>query len=377
MPSQGSSKTKVGIIGLGYRGQYLYRLIRSIDAFEVVAISDPAIHPEVRCQSIAYYNAPNGGHLEMLNNHELDLAIIASPWDYHIPQAKDCLKHGVHVALEIRGGKDIGEYEEIIRLSEAKHLNIFPLENTLFSRECLSIQRAICDGVFGEIISLSGGYRHDLRHLLTTNREHWRYSYYKQLNGDLYPTHGFAPVALWAKLSGGYNKVTRLSSIASCALGLSAYQDRKGVEPCPVATGDVVCTLIETSLGILIRLTHDTTLPRPKSLDYEVQGTRGIWQGEHRRIYIEGHSPHEIWEDDSEYIDKYEHPLWTLWGATARQIDAHHDGMDYIMLRWLAYTLNGGSCPYPATIHDLALWCSITPLSAKSLSLGQTISLRT
>lgn len=45
-----------------------------------------------------------------------------------------------------------------------------------------------------------------------------------------------------------------------------------------VTQGDVTVTQLETASGILVSLTHDTTLPRPRSLDLEIQGTKGIWQ---------------------------------------------------------------------------------------------------
>lgn len=62
----------------------------------------------------------------------------------------------------------------------------------------------------------------------------------------------------------------------------------------PVTQGDVTITQLETASGTLVSLTHDTTLPRPRSLDFEIQGTKGIWQGEQRRIYLEGkvHTKH-------------------------------------------------------------------------------------
>lgn len=70
----------------------------------------------------------------------------------------------------------------------------------------------------------------------------------------------------------------------------------------PVTQGDVTVTQLETASGTLVSLTHDTTLPRPRSLDFEIQGTKGIWQGDQRRIYLEGKSPHETWEADTAYL---------------------------------------------------------------------------
>ena len=66
--------------------------------------------------------------------------------------------------------------------------------------------------------------------------------------------------------------------------------------------------------------------------------------------------------------------------------DQHHGGMDYIMLRAIEEDLRGSGAAgqsvspapaftYPATLADLALWTSITPLSAQSIAEGITIDL--
>lgn len=120
-------------------------------------------------------------------------------------------------------------------------------------------------------------------------------------------------------------------------------------------------------------MTHDTTLPRPRSLDFEIQGTKGIWQGDCRRIYIEGNSPEETWETDAAYIERYEHRYWRQWGKDALAQDTHHRGMDYIMLKALEEDMKGGAS-YPATLHDLAFWTSVTPWSKTSIAERRTIS---
>lgn len=131
-------------------------------------------------------------------------------------------------------------------------------------------------------------------------------------------------------------------------------------------------TQLETASGVLISLTHDTTLPRPRSLDLEVQGTKGIWQGELRRIYLEGRSPHETWEPDTPYLQQYAHTYWKRWGEEAIQLDTHHEGMDYIMLKALEADLKQ-ELAYPANLRDLALWTSVTPLSIQSIAEHKTV----
>ena len=121
-------------------------------------------------------------------------------------------------------------------------------------------------------------------------------------------------------------------------------------------------------------MTHDTSLPRPRSLDFEVQGTRGLWNGVNRRIYIEGSSERETWEDDAPYISRYDSLYWQRWGREAIEQDGHHKGMDYIMLRAIEDDMQGGIA-YPATLDDLALWTSVSVLSEQSIKEHRRIEL--
>lgn len=75
--------------------------------------------------------------------------------------------------------------------------------------------------------------------------------------------------------------------------------------------------------------------------------------GDNCRIYVENVSPDETWESDCTYIEHYESLYWQQWGKDALLHDAHHQGMDYIMLKVLAEDLLG-NLVYPATLNDLA-----------------------
>lgn len=160
-----SHTVRTAIIGLGYRGSYLLQLLQTIGLYEVVAVADPSASIAL-CSSVAVYNQSGEDYRRMLEEQEIDLVFIASPWKIQMQQAEDCLHAGVHLALEIKGGLHQGEYDEVIRLSIAKGLRVYPLENTLFMREIMALQQMVLAGILGEIIHLRGGYRHDLRTLL-------------------------------------------------------------------------------------------------------------------------------------------------------------------------------------------------------------------
>lgn len=376
-------KVRTAFIGVGYRGKQLFRLLQNIPFFQVQAVADPGVKSS-EISGIPCYNQGEDACLDMLKEHHPELVFIASPWQYHVQHALLCVEHGCHVALEIKGGLYIDEYTPLMELAEQHGCRVYPLENTLFMRENLSILNIVESGLLGEIVYMRGGYRHDLRHLLLDdagnigNREKtesvWRSKFYQEENGDPYPTHGLAPLCMIAGIN-RKDRIRSLTSFASKPAGmLQRIKDLGGNTDVEIRTGDVVITQLETENGILLSLTHDTTLPRPRSLDFEIQGTKGIWQGDRRLIYIEGSSPDETWEADRTYIDCYEHSYWQQWGRKALEVDSHHQGMDYIMLKALEADLKE-EYPYPATLDDLALWTSVTPWSKISISERRTVRL--
>lgn len=373
---------KTCIIGLGYRGKRLLELLSSIDDFEVVSVSDPYLGEDIKMNYRSYSNGKDD-YRNMILQCSPELVIIASPWQYHVEQAMFAVLNGCHVALEIKGGLYLDEYKPLIEAARDRGRNIYPLENTIFMREHLSMLNLINSGILGDIVAVKGGYRHDIRKILINERGEigvdsgadaaWRSKFYLEENGDIYPTHGLAPICLFSGI-GRTDKIVKLVSFASAAYGINEYINHCGGDnDKKITMGDVIVTQMITEKGTLVTLTHDTTLPRPRSMDIEIQGSKGIWRGESRKIYIENVSPYETWEDDSKYIDSFEHESWKKWGKDAISIDEHHKGMDYIMLKLLAGDMEGEEI-YPINISDLALWTSVTPLSKTSIAEGRIIT---
>ena len=374
---------KTVLIGAGYRGQRLLRLLQGIEAYNVTAVFDPAAVFHTDGMLEVYTEGPED-YKRMIAVQHPELVVIASPWHFHVEQALYALEQGCHVAMEIKGGFCLGEYDPLIEVASRKGLRIYPLENAVFTRENMAMLQLVQAGVLGQLVALRGGYRHDLRDMLVDEQGNlgnpnkpegiWRSRFYLTENGDLYPTHGLAPLCLAAGV-GRTDRIAELTSFSSRACGLNEFvAHRGGTSPLPVSMGDIVITQMRTEAGVLITLTHDTTLPRPRSLDFELQGSKGIWRGEFRQIYIEGESPYETWEDDEKYIARYEHICWQKWGKEALIQDVHHQGMDYIMLRMLAADFRG-EMTYPITAGDLALWTSVSPYSKLSIAGKRTVFL--
>lgn len=135
---------------------------------------------------------------------------------------------------------------------------------------------------------------------------------------------------------------------------------------------DVVTTNIRCANGETVLLQHDTNLPRPYSLGFRVQGTEGLWMDLNKGIYIQDKSakPHQ-WDTAKEWLDKYDHPLWKRWSKDTE--GAGHGGMDFFVIHAFIESVKRKT-ETPMNVYDAATWSAITPLSERSIALGnQTV----
>ncbi|MCB0615127.1 MAG: gfo/Idh/MocA family oxidoreductase, partial [Phaeodactylibacter sp.] len=107
--------------------------------------------------------------------------------------------------------------------------------------------------------------------------------------------------------------------------------------------------------------------PRPYSLGFRVQGTKGLWMDVNQSIYLEGQSQPHRWEPAQPYLDRYDHPLWQKYASDAE--GAGHGGMDWFLLNDFVESYKRGEKP-PIDVYDAATWLAITPLSEQSIALG-------
>jgi len=166
--------------------------------------------------------------------------------------------------------------------------------------------------------------------------------------------------------------MTFLTSMSSKSMGLNNYIVNMAGKDHPnakikFALGDVVTTMIKTAKGETITLTHDTSLPRPYSLGFRVQGTKGIWMDVNKSVHIEGLSKAHNWQDAQAYYDEYDHPLWKRYAADAK--GAGHGGMDFFVVNSFIEGLKRNE-PFPIDVYDYATWAAVTPLSEQSIVLG-------
>lgn len=376
---------KVGIIGLGGRGQSLLTgVILHMDGVEVVGVCDLyEDRTEAGYQAVLERTgkAPvkSQQYQDILEIPELDAVVVTTSWETHIPIAIAAMKKGIRPGVEVGAAYSIDQLWQLVHVSEETGVPCMLLENCCYGREELMIRNMVEQGIFGSIVHCQGGYRHDLREEIGYGREnrHYRNANYKHRNTENYPTHELGPIAQILGINHG-NRMIKLTSTASCARGLNVYLNReKGPDydqtAYPFAQGDVVTTVITCAHGETITLTLDTTLPRYYSRGFHVQGTKGMYEEENQSIFIDGvHNKDDFywdkqWGNIKEYRDQYEHPIWKQY--LEEGVRGGHGGMDYLVLRAFFESVAEGTEP-PIDVYDMAAWMSIGTLSEDSIALG-------
>ena len=392
------TKIKLGFIGVGLRGQNHLELALKRTDTDVIAICDVQQSMiDISLKMIAEAGKPKPqvimegpyGYKKLLENKDIDAVIIATPWEWHTVMCIDSMNAKKYVGCEVITGMTVEECWQLVHTSERTGMPLMMLENVCYRRDVMAVLNMVRQNVFGEIVHLQGGYQHDLREVKFNDGKNaygngaefgekgfseaqWRTHHSVHRNGDLYPTHGIGPVAMMIDINRG-NRFTKLVSYSTKAKGLHEHVVKMGGPDHPNAKinfklGDVVSTLISTANNETILLQHDTNLPRPYSLGFRVQGTKGIWMDVNKSIYIEGQSKkaHQ-WEDAKEWLDKYDHPLWKKYGNDAS--GAGHGGMDWFVLNAFIESVKR-KINTPQDVYDAVTWSAITPLSESSIQSG-------
>ena len=389
-----NSKVQLGFIGVGGRGRSHLRNILRRDDVHVPAICDldpAAIEQTLNMISDAGFEKPvvysenENSFRDLLLRDDIDGVIISTPWLWHTPMTVAAMEAGKYVGVEVSAATTLAECWDLVNTYERTRVPVMILENVCYRRDVMAVLNMVRHNVFGELLHARCGYRHELRGVKfnpgvsfgegASSEARWRTQHSLLRNADLYPTHGVGPIATMLNINRG-NSFLTLTSHATKSRGLHDYivNHPEGGPDHPNAKlkwalGDVVTSTINTANGETIIVTHDTNLPKPYSLDFEVQGTKGLTEFDQhtKRIYVEGISEHDQWDEMDEWLKKYDHPLWKKYGDYAE--GSGHGGMDFFVDHAFVETVKREALP-PLDVYDAAAWSAITPLSERSIAEG-------
>ena len=399
----GRQRLRMAMIGTGLRGQSQLGPLLSRDDVDLVAVCDTQQGMLDRALAIVEKagrprpkvyggNGDVNAWKALLDAKDIDAVMIVTPWEWHAPMAIAAMEAKIPVGCEVVAGITLDDHWNVLRTQLRTGTPYMLMENVCYRRDVMAVLQMVRAGLFGELIHLQAGYQHDLRGVRFNSgnpgepygsgvefgpkgfsEAQWRTQHAIDRNGDLYPSHGIGPCAMYLDIHRG-NRFTHLNAFATKSRGLHEYivEHPKGGPDHPNAKlkfklGDVVTTTLRCENGETVILQLDTSLPRPYSLGFRVQGTDGIWMDVNKSIYIEGQGEHDEWTDAQPYYDRYDHPLWKKYADKAA--GAGHGGMDWFVVNAFVEAVKAGD-PMPIDIYDAVAWSAITPLSEQSIADG-------
>lgn len=379
---------RIGLVGLGMRGDEAVRRLCYIDEVKITAICD--LLPD-RVKDAQDYLAERGrepaaeysgeeGYKQLCESPDIDLVYICTPWQLHTTVSLYAMEHGKHVACEVPAMLSIEDCWKIINTSERTRKHFMMMENCCYDfYELVSLNMAQ-QGVFGEILHAEGAYIHNLDPYWTRYQGNWRLDFNQSHRGDVYPTHGIGPVCQALNIHRGDRLEYVVSQDTKSVHGKEVAKEVMNTDE--YANGDHTVSLIRTVNGKQIEIQHNVYGARPYSRMHMLSGTEGTavkypWSIfcvdsknlPDKEIY-KGLDPESPVDDDvyDELMKDYTFPFVEEISQKALEVGGH-GGMDFIMDWRLIYCLRHG-LPLDQDVYDAAEWSCLVELSRISLEAG-------
>ncbi|MBP3440718.1 MAG: Gfo/Idh/MocA family oxidoreductase [Tidjanibacter sp.] len=385
---------RVGLIGLGMRGDGAVERLINIPGVEITALCDivperveegQAILRKAGLPEAAAYSGSEDAWKELCDRDDLDLVYVVTDWKNHANIGVYAMEHGKHVAIEVPAAMTLDEIWALINTSERTRKHCMQLENCVYDFFEMTALNMAQQGLLGEVIHAEGSYIHNLEDYWGEYYNNWRLEYNNEHRGDVYPTHGIGPVTQALNIHRG-DRMTHLVSMDTKSFNGKKMAQKWGVTNNDIEfqNGDHTLTLIQTAKGKTIHIQHNVMTPRPYSRMYALTGTDGFASKypieqiclrptqveENPAIDLDNLNAHGAVPADvhAALVEQYKHPIHRDLEKRAKEVGGH-GGMDFIMDYRLIYCLQNG-LPLDMDVYDLAEWCCLAELTRISIENG-------
>ena len=174
-------KLRVGIAGYGLAGRSFHAPILSATNFEVTTI---LTNNDVRKRHAKedYPNAKIVSNIEELCSQELDLVVIASGNQAHLPQSLEAIKAGIPTVVDKPMGINFNDTKQILDAATSAQVPITTYFNRKWDSDTLTLKRIIRDGHIGTVIRMDSRFE---RFRPQLNSQSWRENNSPQDGGGL------------------------------------------------------------------------------------------------------------------------------------------------------------------------------------------------
>ena len=316
-----TDKLKVGIAGL-HRGMYLGEQINMLKDAYVHAVCELDNERLEKAKTSLNNPLTFTDYYDMLDCG-LDIVIISSPIQTHVPYSVASLSKNIHTFSEVPAANSLEQCSELIKAVNSSKAKYMMGENCCYMKPHMLVKNMVKAGLFGKLYYAEGWYTHFIRFMDAPGG--WRDKYLYGRRGGTYITHPLGPILDWMD-----DKVVTVNCVGTG----SVVAPEMFVDDCSV----MLCT---TSKGALIKIINDMSSPRPFHGYSALQGTLGAYQPDYwckckpERVCIippedaRKHAEYE-WKSLYEYENEY---MPDIWKNRPKELEeAVHGGADGLML---------------------------------------------
>ena len=93
------------------------------------------------------YASDLDAYKRLLDRKDIDAVIIATPWQFHHPQAIDAMKAGKYVGCEVIAGLSLADHWDLVNTSESTGIPYMTLENVCYRRDVMAVLNMVRQGL--------------------------------------------------------------------------------------------------------------------------------------------------------------------------------------------------------------------------------------
>jgi hypothetical protein len=387
----GIDTVRIGIIGLGNRGNSHLMSMSNFEGVEIRALADllsqrvEAAGKKIRAKghNPELYAGSKDEWKKLCERKDVDLVVITTPWYMHAGMGVYAMEQGKHAASEVPAAGTIEECWQIVETAERTRRHFMMMANTSYGEFQMLTLNMARKGFFGEVVHGDCAYNANKmanNFSKTTYWDMWWLRQYASRKGNIYPIHGLAPVCEIMDINRG-DRLDFLGSFESNDFGMGKragelaasddfYKPFVGKE----YRGNMNVTVIRTKKGRTIMLQHDATSPSPHSNIHGIYGTMGAALGEPLPARL--CTGNQKWVSQEEFDilkERYTPEITRKMGELVK--GGGHGGIDPL-LQWRLIDCLRNGLPLDMDVYDAASWSSIVPLSQWSvLNRSNTIDI--
>jgi predicted dehydrogenase len=330
---------KVGVAGTR-RGAELVEALRFIDETAVTAIcgrNESALNDVADRFEIENRFA----HYEDMIGSDIDVVVIATPENLHVPQAAQALDAGIHVLCEVTAATSLKQCDELVRAARRSSAKYMLAENYCYRKTSALVKSMVRQGVFGDVYFAEGDFVMDGKALYrdVEGTPTWRHQWQVGINRCNYVTHVLGPVLQWFGER----------AVSVCSLGTGAHTNPEhGMD-------DSVLMLCKTESDCLIKVRSDMLSNRPIGNYFSLQGTNGCYEsprgfGDQHKVWLTDYSKDsEEWLALSAFEEEFLPDSWR--NAPKLALEAEVIEGDYLQLRDFVDSVIHDTAP-PIDVYD-------------------------